>query len=46
MMMKVTYTALAAGSNVRGDKVCIVTGSDGNTMTLNRHWLGDRQARH
>jgi hypothetical protein len=35
MMMKVTYTALAAGSNARGDKVCIVTGSDGNTITLN-----------
>jgi hypothetical protein len=33
-MMKVTYTALAAGSNARGDKVCIVTGSDGSTMTL------------
>jgi hypothetical protein len=35
MMMKVTYTAVAAGSNARGDKVCIVTGSDGSTMTLN-----------
>jgi hypothetical protein len=34
MKMKVTYTALAAGSNARGDKVCIVTGSDGSTMTL------------
>lgn len=34
-MDQLTYTAVATGTNARGDKVCLVTDSDGNSMTLN-----------
>ena len=34
-MDQLTYTAVATGTNARGDKVCQVTDSDGNSMTLN-----------
>ena len=34
-MNELTYTAVATGINARGDKVCTVTDSDGNSMTLN-----------
>lgn len=34
-MDNITYTVIATGTNARGDKVCTVTDSDGNTMSLN-----------
>lgn len=34
-MDQLTYAAVATGINARGDKVCTVTDSDGNSMTLN-----------